>query len=297
MKTLQDIIDSAKKIETKRVAVVGADDFEAVKAVAEAFDEGFVKPVLIGHKDEITKNLEKLGKNFEIIDAANIYESSEKGVRLVSSGAADVLMKGNVKTSVLLKAALNKEWGLRTGSVISHVAVMETPNLEKIVMVTDGGMLVKPDLNQKISIINNAVELARSLYIETPKVAVLAAVEVVNPDMPETLDASILTQMNRRGQIKNCIVDGPLALDNALSEMAAKIKHIESDVAGFADILVVPDIHSGNILGKSAIYLAGGRIAGIILGTAAPIVIVSRADDSKSKMASLALACMNSEKK
>jgi phosphate butyryltransferase len=188
---------------------------------------------------------------------------------------------------------LNKDWGLRTGNVLSHCAVLDTPHLDKLIFVTDGGMIIRPDLNQKVSIINNTVKLAKSIGIETPKVGVIAAVEVINPDMPETQEAAILTQMNRRGQIKDCIVDGPLGIDNALNMTAAKIKKVTGEVAGQADILLVPDIHSGNFLGKSAVYLAGGKIAGLILGCSAPIVVVSRANDAQSKMASLALGVLN----
>lgn len=296
MKTLKEVIEKAKIVSKKRVVVVGAEDNEALKAVSAAYDEGFVDPVLVGKKEIIEENLKELGREFDIIDAKTEEEAAEQGVRLVSSGAADIVMKGLIKTSKLLKAVLNKEWGLRTGSVLSHVAIIETEALDSLKIVTDGGMIIKPTLDQKVAIINNAVELAHSMGIETPKVALLAAVEVVNPDMPETMDAAIITQMNKRGQIKGCIVDGPLALDNALSEMAAKIKKIKSDVAGHADILVVPDIHAGNILGKSAIYLANGKIAGLVLGAKAPIVIVSRADTAESKLASLALAVLKAEK-
>lgn len=293
MRNLDDLIKKAKDYEMKRVVVVGAEDTEALNAVSAAHDEGFADPVLVGDKEIIQENLKKIGKTFDIVHAENSQDTAEKGIRLVSSGAADVVMKGNIKTSILLKAALNKDWGLRTGNVLSHCAVLDTPYLDKLIFVTDGGMIIRPDLNQKVSIINNAVKLAKSLGIETPKVGVIAAVEVVNPDMPETKDAAILTQMNRRGQIKDCIVDGPLGIDNALDMTAAKIKKVTGEVAGQADILLVPDIHSGNFLGKSAVYLAGGKIAGLILGCSAPIVVVSGANDAQSKMASLALGVLN----
>lgn len=293
MKDFKELIAMAKSKGKKRVVVVGAEDLEAVKAVSMAYDEGFVEPVLVGNVEKIQSNLKEVGKDFDIVEASGDIDASEKGVRLVSSGAADVLMKGLVKTAYLLKAALNKEWGLRTGSVLSHVAVLDTPALEKLVMVTDGGMIPYPTLEQKVAIINNSVKLAKSLGIETPKVGILAHVEVVNQDMQPTMDAAILTQMNRRGQIKGCIVDGPLALDNALSEKAAKIKKVSGEVAGHADILVAPDIMVGNVLGKSAIYIGGGNIAGLVLGAKAPIVIVSRADNSEAKLASLAMGCLN----
>lgn len=296
VKTLKNVIEKAKTVSKKRVVVVGAEDKEALKAVSAAYDEGFIEPVLVGKKEVIEENLKELGREFDIIDTRTEEAAAEQGVRLVSSGAADIVMKGLIKTSKLLKAVLNKEWGLRTGSVLSHVALIETAALDSLKIVTDGGMIIKPTLDQKVAIIKNAVELSHSMGIENPKVALLAAVEVVNPDMPETLEAAIITQMNKRGQIKDCTIDGPLALDNALSEMAAKIKKINSEVAGHADILVVPDIHAGNVLGKSAVYLANGKIAGLVLGAKAPIVIVSRADTAESKLASLALAVLKAEK-
>ncbi|UYP01124.1 bifunctional enoyl-CoA hydratase/phosphate acetyltransferase [Oceanotoga sp. DSM 15011] len=293
MKNFDDLILKAKKGGKKRVVVVGAEDIEAIKAVSEAEQEGFAEPILVGNKEKIEENLKIIEKNYQIIEADSVEDAAGKGVRLVSSSTADVLMKGNIKTSTLLKAVLNKEWGLRTGNVLSHCAVIETEHLQKLIMVTDGGMIINPTLKEKISIIDNSVSLAHSIGIDIPKVALIAAVEVVNPDMQATIDAAILTQMNKRHQIKNCIIDGPLGIDNALDMMAAKIKKVDGDVAGKADILVVPDIHSGNFLGKSAIYFAGGKIAGLILGAKAPIIVVSRANDSKSKLASLALGVLN----
>lgn len=293
MKNFQELLKKAKSSTRKNVVLVGAEDLEALKAISMAYEEGFVNPVLVGNKETIAKNLESIEQDFDIIEAEDPKEAAEKGVRLVSSGAADLLMKGKIKTSELLKAVLNKEWGLRTGSLLSHVAAIETPFLERLLLVSDGGMIINPDLTQKIDIINNAVKVAKNLEIDIPKVAILAAVEVVNPDMPETIDASVLSQMNQRGQIKDCIIDGPLALDNAISEEAAKIKNIKSDVAGKADILIVPDIHSGNILGKSAVYISGGNVAGMIVGAKAPVVVVSRSDNSQSKLAALALGVLN----
>ncbi|PNR87432.1 phosphate butyryltransferase [Petrotoga sp. 9T1HF07.CasAA.8.2] len=294
MKNFEELLNRAKSKPTKNVVLVCAEDLEALKALSKANEEGFANPVLVGNKEEIKKNLEIVGKEFDIIEAENPQEAAEKGVRLVSSGAADLLMKGKIKTSELLKAVLNNDWGLKTGNLLSHVALVETPYLDRLLLISDGGMIIHPDLTQKVQIIYNAVEVAKSLEIKTPKVALLAAVEVVNPDMPETIDAAILTQMNKRGQIKDCIVDGPLALDNAISEQAAKIKNINSEVAGKADILIVPDIHSGNLLGKSAVYFSGGNVAGIVVGAKAPVVLVSRADNDQSKLAALALGVLNS---
>jgi len=294
MKNFEELLNRAKSKPTKNVVLVCAEDLEALKALSKANEEGVANPVLVGNKEVIKKNLEIVGKDFDIIEAETPQESAEKGVRLVSSGAGDLLMKGKIKTSELLKAVLNNDWGLKTGNLLSHVAVVETPYLDRLLIISDGGMIIKPDLTQKVQIIYNALEVAKNMEIQTPKVAILAAVEVVNPNMPETMDAAILTQMNKRGQIKGCIVDGPLALDNAINEQAAKIKNINSEVAGKADILIVPDIHSGNLLGKSAVYLAGGNVAGIVVGAKAPVVLVSRADNDQSKLAAVTLGVLNS---
>jgi phosphate butyryltransferase len=198
-----------------------------------------------------------------------------------------------VATSTFLKAVLDKEAGLRTGRLLSHVAIMEMPGYHKIFFLTDGGMCVKPDLSAKIDIINNAVDVAHKLGIEMPKVAVLAAVEVINPEMPETADAAELSKMAERGQIKGCLVDGPLALDLAVSEEAARHKKVKSPVAGDADILVVPEIAAGNILAKGFIYMGNARAAGLIAGAAKPVVMLSRADSKEQKLNSIALGVVS----
>ena len=182
-----------------------------------------------------------------------------------------------------MKAVLNKEWGLRKGSVLSHVAAFEVPNYDRLIFVTDAAMNIAPDVTQKAAIIQNTVEVARAIGIDLPKVAPIAAVEVVNPAMQATIDAAMLTQMNRRGQIKNCVVDGPLALDNAVSQIAAEHKGIVSDVAGKADILLVPTIEAGNVLYKSLVYFADAKVGAMIAGAKAPIVLTSRADSAETK--------------
>jgi phosphate butyryltransferase len=202
-------------------------------------------------------------------------------------------MKGIIDTALLLKAVLNKETGINAGRLASHVAVMEVPTYHKLFIVTDAAINIAPDLPAFVDIIGSAGAVSRALGIDMPKVALLAAMEKVNPDkMPCTAMAAILTQMNRRGQIKNCIVDGPLALDNAISAESARIKKIVSDVAGDADILVVPDIEAGNILYKCLLDLAGAKGAGLVMGAAKPIVLTSRADTAETKLASIALAAL-----
>ena len=293
MKNFSDLIRLAKGREPKRVVLIGSEDREGVKALKLAVEEGIALPIFVGDEKRTSQILSEEGLEIEVIPAYSSDEACEKGVKLVRQGRADIVMKGLVKTSTLLKAVLNKEWGLRSGKVLSHIAALDVPAIDRIVFVTDGGMIIKPDLQTKVSIIENAVKFLRSIGYEKPKVALITAVEVVNDEMPETLDAAVIAKMAQRGQISSCEVDGPLGLDNALSLEAAKIKNVTGPVAGMADLLVVPEIAAGNFLGKSAVYLAGGTIAGLVVGAIAPIVIVSRADSASSKLASIALASLS----
>ncbi len=290
LRSLNDLLEMARGRKTS-VVLAGSEDVEAVKALKEAKELGLLERViLVGEREKTQKNIGEVGGEFETIFTDSAEETAERAVKAVSEGEAGVLMKGLIKTSTLLKAVLNKEWGLRTGKLLSHVILAHSPHLDRVLFITDGGMVIRPTLDQKVQIIQNAVELAHRLGYEKPRVALIAAVEVVNPDMPETEEAALIAKMADRGQIKGAIIDGPLGIDNALSEWAARVKGVKGDVAGRADILVVPDIHSGNFLGKSFVYIAGGTIAGVVVGAKAPIVIVSRADTSKSKLLSLALA-------
>src|SRR5690606_31884130 len=230
-----------------------------------------------------------------IIHADSKEEAAEKSVRAVSSGDAQVLMKGNLPTAVILKAVLNGEYGLRTGKVLSHVAAFEVEGYDRLLFVTDAGMNIAPNLEEKAQIIRNAVAAAKACGVEMPVVAPLAAIETINPVMTPTTDAASLVVMNQRGQIKDCIIDGPLALDNAVSIESAKHKGITSETAGLADILVVPSIEAGNILYKSLMYFAKAKVGGIIQGASAPIVLTSRSDSAESKLYSLALAIQTSK--
>ncbi len=288
LRSLSEVIEMAKG-KGKVMAIAGAEDKEAIKAVFEAQELG-VSALLFGKREVIESNLKEIGADFPIVDCRTDEESSKAAVKAVVEGRAHIVMKGLVKTSTLLKAVLDKEQGLRTERLLSHVAVVEVPGVNRLIFVTDGGMVIRPTLEQKVQIIENAVSVARKLGYEIPRVGLIAAVETVNPDMPETLEAAIIAKMNERGQIKNCKIDGPLGIDNALSVYAAEVKGVKGEVAGHADILVVPDIHSGNFLGKSAVYFANGKIAGIIAGAKAPVIVISRADTSESKFASIALA-------
>ncbi len=292
IKSFSDLMAEAKAKGPKRVAVAVAQDEVVLEALAIARQEKIATPVLFGDKKAIEEAAVKakvdLG-GWEVTDIADMAEASKAAVRAVSRGKADFLMKGLVATSTFLKAVLDKEVGLRTGRLLSHVAVMEVSGYHKIFLATDGGMCVKPDLAAKADIINNAVELAHKLGMEKPKVAVLAAVEVVNPEMPETMDAAELSKMAERGQIKGCLVDGPLALDLAVSKEAAEHKKVKSPVAGDADIFVLPEIAAGNIFAKALIYMSGARAAGLIAGAAKPVVMLSRSDTKEQKLNSIAL--------
>jgi len=294
-RNLDFLVEESVSGSTMKLAVAAAQDAEVLKAVHDAAKREVVEPVLFGDLQKIeaiAKGLKIDLSTFEVVDETDESTAAEKAVKSVSSGESDLLMKGNVKTATLLKAILNKEWGLRAGSLLSHLFLFHIPKMDKVFGMTDGGMTMYPDLKTKQVIIENAVACYRKLGVECPKVAVLAAVEVVNPEMPCTVDAAALTQMNRRKQIKDCIVDGPLALDNAVSEASARHKGIESEVAGKADILIVPDIDAGNMMGKVMSYMAGGVGAGVILGARCPVVLTSRFDTAATKLHSIALGAL-----
>ncbi|MDA1760121.1 phosphate butyryltransferase [Bacillus cereus] len=297
---LEYLIDQAAGQPKKTVAVAVAEDHEVIEAVAKAIKLQLAQFRLYGNQEKIMGMLQEHGlqtsEHVEVIAVMSSAEAAELSVKAVRNGEADVLMKGNIPTANILKAVLNKEWGLRKGSVLSHVAAFEVPNYDRLIFVTDAAMNIAPDVTQKAAIIQNTVEVARAIGIELPKVAPIAAVEVVNPAMQATIDAAMLTQMNRRGQIKDCIVDGPLALDNAVSQIAAEHKGIVSDVAGKADILLVPTIEAGNVLYKSLVYFADAKVGAMIAGAKAPIVLTSRADSAETKVYSLALAVATASK-
>ena len=290
---LMDLCASGRKM-TIAVACPYGDD--ALAAVCAARDRNLVNSVLVGDAEKIRALAEKDGLSLdgvEIVDEKADDLAVEKSVRMVSGGEADLLMKGLVKTATLLKSVLNKEWGLRAGSLLSHLFLQEITVMGgRIFGLTDGGMNMYPDLQTKVGIIENAVECYHKIGVACPMIAALAAVEVVNPDMACTLDAAALAKMSDRGQIKGCVVDGPFALDNAVSEEAAKTKGIRSPVAGNADILLVPNIECGNLVGKVMTYLAKERGAGVVLGARKPIVLTSRFDSMETKLLSIALGAV-----
>jgi phosphate butyryltransferase len=254
---------------------------------------GLIEPVLVGEKSLIRSLSESVGlqtENIRIIDEPDPVAACKTAVKEIREGRAEILMKGMVATAPLLKAVLNKEEGLKKRETLSHFALFQTSFYPRLIGVTDAAMNIAPELSEKISIIENAAEVFHAFGNKKPRVAIIGPVEVVNPKIQSTLDAAILTQMYRRNQINSCVVDGPLAIDNAVSPEAAKQKKIDSEVAGKADILVAPDLNSGNILYKTMIFLSDARSAAVILGAKVPIVLTSRADSEESKLYSIALA-------
>lgn len=298
-RSFEDLLELAKERGPKTMAVAVAQDKGVLSAVKNASDMGIIKPILVGDSEEILKISNEISfdlTNVEVIGEKDGAVACRIATELVSSGKAHILMKGLIDTSIIMKQVLDREIGLRTGKVISHVAVFHVATYHKVFMVTDAAMNIAPDLNQKKEIIENAVVLARSLDIKCPKVAVLAAMEKVSPKMEATVHAKELVHMNKGGEIRDCIVDGPFALDNAISKESAIIKGIDSQVAGDADILLVPYIEAGNVLYKALSFLANAKSAGLIVGTKSPIVLTSRADNEESKLNSIALSVLMASK-
>ncbi|HEY5575266.1 MAG TPA: phosphate butyryltransferase [Clostridiaceae bacterium] len=293
-----EVLSMAQSQSTKKVAVAVAQDKPVLEAIKDAFEIGLVEAVLVGNRDKIEEVAREINMDlskFEIIHEADAAKAALIAVELVSTGKADMVMKGLVDTANFLRAVLNKEKGLRTGKLMSHVAVFEVPGIDRLLFLTDAAFNMYPQLKEKIDIVNNAVTVAKAVGIETPKVAPVCAVEVVNPDMPATLDAAMLSKMSERGQIKGCIIDGPLALDNALSVEAAEHKGITGEVAGKADILLMPNIEAGNIMYKTLSYTTRCKSGAILVGTSAPVVLTSRNDSHETKMNAIALAALVAE--
>lgn len=293
LKQLSDLHKLAKSNTKKKLVLAAAHDADAIAAVINAWKNNIIDIVLVGDEkkiNEISKEKSYDLSAFEIINEVNVDKAAMIAVKMVNEKKADIVMKGNLGTANLLRAVLNKEWGLRSGELLSHLALFEVPAYHKIIALTDAAMNICPDLQGKVSLINNSVSYLNKLGIEKPKVALLSAAETVNFNMKSSTESAILTKMNDRGQIKNCIIDGPLAFDNAVSAKSAKKKGIVSPVAGDADLLVADDIDAANAIYKTFIYFAGAQIAAVIVGATAPIVLTSRADTDKAKLDSIALA-------
>lgn len=294
------LLDAARAGVRSRAAIVFPHDEESMGAALEAAAEGLITPLFVGDPKVIRSVADNAGFSLDgvmIEEAADGAQAAAMAARLVRSGAADVLMKGLVDTSIVLKAVLHPEYGLRTGRVLSHVAVFAIPGRPGLLLVSDAAMNIAPTLEQKGQIIANSVEVARALGIPVPMVAMVCAKENVDPKMPATLDAQELHRKNETGEIAGCVVSGPLALDNAVSVEAARRKGITDPVAGHADILLMPNIEAGNVLYKALVFLAGASNAGIIVGASAPIVLASRADSHETKLNSFALAALHAARR
>lgn len=293
-KNFEELIASVKSCDNKKiVAVVAAQDEHTLEAVFRAKNDNIVEPILIGNKSKIKELVDKLEESIDdssVIDAEDDVASATKAVELIHENKANFIMKGKLQTADLLKAVVNKEKGLRTGSVMSVFAIHEIPTYHKLLAIADGGMMMYPSLDEKKQIIENSVNTFISMGYEKPKVAVLAAVETVNPKMPEAVDADLLKKMNLAGEIKNCIIEGPISYDLAMHKESAEIKGYESTVTEDADILIVPNISAGNILSKSLIYSAGAKMAGFVVGAKVPIVLTSRGASAEEKYLSLVIS-------
>jgi phosphate butyryltransferase len=300
MKSLNDILALAKKIGPKKVAVALAEDEKVLLALEQARKERIIEGILVGTKEKIEKLTLKNEidiQKFEIKEEPDGFLASLKCCELINKGEANLMMKGLVGTAFFMKAILDKEKGLGIDKLLSHAAVFEIPRYPKLLMITDAAINIAPSLMEKAQIIQNAVDVLHSLGIETPLVACIAAVEKVNPDkMPATVDCACLSKMAQRGQIKGAIVDGPLGLDNAISGKSAEVKGITSQVAGKADILLCPNIETGNVIYKTLIEFAFAKCAAIVAGTKAPVILTSRADSHETKFMSIALGVASCKK-
>jgi phosphate butyryltransferase len=295
IRTLTELLEAAKAKGPKRVAVAAGHQAEVMLASLDAETAGLAEVSLAGNAERIQEIASEEGfdiSRMEVLHCPEPRDAAWQVMQLVSEGRADIAMKGSVETSDFLRAALSKELGLRTGRLFTHVAVFEIPSFDRLIFISDAGVVVAPDLEQKVQIVQNAIDVAHGLRIDLPRVAILAATEVVNPKIPTTLDAANLSKMADRGQIRGGLVDGPLALDNAISPESVRIKGIKSEVAGYADILIAPDIEAGNVLAKAITYFAQGKMAGVVVGARCPLILPSRSDTREAKLVSLALGVM-----
>jgi len=291
MKDFKELIEFAKKKAPKRCVVVCAEDETVLEGVRMAQKLNLISPVLIGNKDNIlmcTKSVNLNLENVEIHDAKDESDAIIKSISLVKE-KGDFLMKGVLSTTAFLKGVLNKEWGLRTGKILSHIAVMEIPKYHKLIFMSDGGMNPKLDFKIRVDIIINGVETMRNLGIKKPKVGLIATSEIVNPDLPETTDAVKIVDFYKKGKIENCIIEGPFGFDVAISKKSAERKKITSEIAGDTDFLLMPNISAANIWAKGLIYFTETKAAGMVAGATKPVIMLSRADEPETKLNSIAL--------
>lgn len=296
MKNFTELIKKVRENNVRKVvAVAAAEDIEVLQALKDAQDLDLAQAILFGHEEKIRVLAQRVQLKLSGITIAHEpdqHEAARKAVACVRRGDAHLVMKGLIGTASFLKAILEKDCGLRSENILSHVALFESPYYPKLLLVTDCAMNIAPSLQEKEAIIKNAIQVCMRLGIKVPKVAAVCAVETVTPNMPATVDAALLAKMGERGQIKDVIIDGPLGLDNALSSHAAQHKGIKSPVAGDADIILVPNIESGNMMYKTLVYLAQTPNAGVVMGALAPIVLTSRADTAQAKLNSIALGLL-----
>jgi phosphotransacetylase len=291
----EQLLERCKNLEAIPTAVAHPCEASALAGAMEAAGEGLIRPILVGPEErikDIANEAQIALGDVEIVDTAHSHESATQAVQLVSTGRAELLMKGSLHTDELITAVVSREAGLRTGRRISHVFVMDVPTYHKVLIVTDAAINIAPTLEDKVDICQNAIDLANSIGQACPKVAILAAVESVTSKMPATIDAAALCKMAERGQITGAILDGPLAFDNAISKDAALIKGIHSEVAGDPDIVLAPDLEAGNILAKQLSFLANADSAGLVLGAKVPVILTSRADNVRSRIASCGVAML-----
>jgi len=292
------MVDRVKKRPKKTIAVAMAEGKDVLKAVSRAHKEGLADAVLVGDKGKIIKISEEHQidiSQFDIVNTKDETQAVVRSIQLIRERLADTLMKGICSTATLLRGVLDREHGVRAGKLLSHIAAFELSTYHKILFMSDGGMNIYPDLDGKIAMIENAVQVAKAFKIRKPKVAMIAALEKVNhQSMPCTVDAAVISKMSERGQIKGCIVDGPLALDNAVSVEACEIKGVKSPVAGDSDILIFPAIEVGNVFYKALNYLGQCRTAGIVMGAKVPLIVTSRSDPEDIKYYSIALGMLAS---
>ena len=289
------LIARCKALAPVPCAVAHPCDESSLRGAVGAAQMGILKPILVGPKARIAAVAAQFGLDisaFEVVDAPHSEGSAEIAVRLAREGKAEMLMKGSLHSDELMAAVVKRETGLRTSRRISHCFIMDVPAIDRVVIITAAAVNIFPTLEDKVHIVQNAIDLARALGMERPRVAILSAMETVNPKVPSTIEAAALCKMAERGQITGGILDGPLALDNAIDLGAAKIKKIASPVAGLADILVVPDLEAGNMLAKSLSFMADADSAGIVLGARVPVILTSRADTVQARLASCAVAAL-----
>lgn len=293
-----EIRDALKSGDSVKIAVAAAEDKEVLETIKQAYDHRIAEAILVGDAEKIKaiKNQIGFSQEVEIIDVKDEKEAALSATKCVHDGKANILMKGLVNSSIFLKAVLNEEVGLRTGKLLSHLAVLEIPGCEKLSYFTDGGMNTAPDLEAKKQILTNGIEALHALGTPCPNVALLTANEIVNPKMPATVDAAKLVELSQAGKLPKAVVEGPIALDVALSTEAAHHKKIKSEVSGDVDLFLTPNIEAGNMITKALMYYCGAKMAGVILGATNPIVMTSRAENAEGKLNSLALACIMQKK-